>query len=163
MSADHPSRIVHRADAQRILNLPARTFARLEAEGVIVPSKRGKPGTPSEYDVGAITSAYIRYLSAHSGWTAEREARAHRDQAQAAFTTLRVKERLGQLVDAADVERTWSEMLIGVRNTVLSLPTRIRQRLPHLTLGDLNVMDAVVREILAEAATEASGNGKDQP
>jgi hypothetical protein len=47
-------------------------------------------------------------------------------------------------------------MVLQARTTLLGLPTRARQRLPHLGAADLVVLEGLVREVLEELAT-ASG------
>jgi phage terminase Nu1 subunit (DNA packaging protein) len=54
------------------------------------------------------------------------------------------------LVPAADVESEWSSILRTVRAGTLAVPSRVQQKLPHLTTHDATVIDAEVREVLTE-------------
>jgi len=47
---------------------------------------------------------------------------------------------------------TWSKIVVGTRTHLLGLPTRAKQRLPHLSNADLGVLDGLVRESLEELA-----------
>jgi len=42
--------------------------------------------------------------------------------------------------------------VVGTRTHLLGLPTRAKQRLPHLSNADLGVLDGLVRESLEELA-----------
>lgn len=68
---------------------------------------------------------------------------------------LKFKEAAGELVLAAGVERRVAEAYTNVKTRLLSLTTRLRQSIPHLTAADAIVIDAVVREALEDLATEA--------
>ena len=59
------------------------------------------------------------------------------------------------LVSAAEVERRWAAIGVQLRTGLLGLPTRARQRLPHLTAKDVAELDRLVREILEELADRA--------
>ena len=56
----------------------------------------------------------------------------------------------GELVDAAEVETAWSGVLRTVRAGMLAVPSRVQQRLPHLTAHDVTEIDAEVRDALTE-------------
>jgi terminase small subunit / prophage DNA-packing protein len=57
------------------------------------------------------------------------------------------------LLDAAEVENEWSGVLRTVRAGMLAVPSRVAQRLPHLTAHDVAEIDAEVREVLTEIGT----------
>jgi hypothetical protein len=65
-----------------------------------------------------------------------------------------LKRKTGEYVKEASVEMRWSAIIVGARTTMLSWPTRAKQRLPHLTVADLAVLDQLVREVLEELASE---------
>ena len=56
----------------------------------------------------------------------------------------------GSLVAAAEVERTWTDVLRRVRSQVLAVPSRVRSALPHLTASDVAAFDHELRDSLAE-------------
>jgi terminase small subunit / prophage DNA-packing protein len=60
-----------------------------------------------------------------------------------------------ELVPASEVESTWAGILRDVRAAMLSLPSRIQQRLPHLSATDTETIDREVRDTLTEAANDA--------
>lgn len=84
--------------------------------------------------------------------TAER-ARLAKEQADAAELKNAILRR--DLVAASDVEREWSAILRKVRAAVMAVPSRMRQTLPHLTAHDVQVLDAELRRVLEELASDA--------
>lgn len=65
-------------------------------------------------------------------------------------------ERSGRLVPADDVEDRWTTRVVRARTKLLGLPSRIKQRVPHLTVAELAEIDGLVREALEELADESS-------
>ncbi len=59
-------------------------------------------------------------------------------------------EARGELRDAEDVRREWSDVLRTVRAGMLAVPSRAGARLPHLTAHDIAEIDAEVRAVLTE-------------
>jgi hypothetical protein len=57
------------------------------------------------------------------------------------------------------LRREWPRALIRVRNSLLALPTRARQRLDELDHEDVAVLDDVVRARLTELADGAGRDG----
>lgn len=151
---------VTRIAAERITTLPHRTFARLEAEGVIVPKTRGGPGKASVYDLATIVPAYITHLKAQSARQTEQAARARREQSQAELNELKLAERTGELIDASKAERSWAEHITEARNTLLGVSTYLRTRFPHIPREVFAAVDARIREAL-EGLSEERGGEKD--
>lgn len=61
---------------------------------------------------------------------------------------LKVREKAGELIQAAQVESAITTMVVAARTKLLGLSTRAKQKLPHLAPGDLTTIDAIVRELL---------------
>jgi phage terminase Nu1 subunit (DNA packaging protein) len=110
------------------------------------------------YDLKASVHAYcahIREVAAGRGGaqqlnlTAER-ARLAREQADS--YELKNAVTRGELVEVAEAERAWSDTLRTVRSCMLAVPSRVRQRLGHLTVADIEAVDFEVRNALTEAA-----------
>ncbi|WP_353641380.1 hypothetical protein [Mesorhizobium sp. WSM2239] len=59
-----------------------------------------------------------------------------------------------ELIPAVEVEREWSAILRHVRAAMLALPSRIQQRLGHLTAHDMTSIDREIRDALAEIARD---------
>jgi phage terminase Nu1 subunit (DNA packaging protein) len=75
---------------------------------------------------------------------------------QASLAELKVAERRGELLDAAEVERTWGGVVRTIRASMLAIPSRCGARLPHLTAADIAEIDAEVRAALTVPADELS-------
>jgi phage terminase Nu1 subunit (DNA packaging protein) len=75
--------------------------------------------------------------------------------ARAEAFELQTARKKRELVPAAEVETRWAGMVLQARTTLLGLPTRARQRLPHLGAADLVVLEGLVREVLEELAAGA--------
>jgi phage terminase Nu1 subunit (DNA packaging protein) len=64
------------------------------------------------------------------------------------------KRAAGELVDAAAIQARIVEIFTTCRTKLLGLPTKAKQRLPHLALADVSALDDVVRESLEELVPE---------
>lgn len=70
--------------------------------------------------------------------------------AQARLAQLKADRMAGTLVEAAAVEREWSDVLRTVRAGVLAVPSRVAARLPHLSKHDVAEIDQEIRAALGE-------------
>jgi phage terminase Nu1 subunit (DNA packaging protein) len=70
--------------------------------------------------------------------------------AQANFAEIEAAKMRGDLVDAAEVEAELSGVLRTVRAGLLAVPSRVSQRLPHLSPHDVAEIDAEVRTVLTD-------------
>ncbi len=133
-----------------LLSLSPAMLSELKKRGIAV--HRGQ----NAYVLRATTRAYVEHLrgvAAGRGGeehvtslTAER-ARLAKEQAdgQAMKNAL----RRGELVEAVEVERAWSDILRQVRARVLAVPSRLRQSL-SLTPLDAERIDRELRDALSE-------------
>lgn len=143
---------MHRHEARQFLGgIPERTFARLEAEGIIVPAERGKAGRPSVYDLTAITPAYIKHLQGAAPATGERESRARRDRSQADLNELRLKEARKELLPRAQIIRDGRNFIVAAKAKLLALPRRIVQA-GLITQEQQAAVADLIREALEEMA-----------
>lgn len=109
------------------------------------------------YDLEATVRGYVAHLrgtaSGRGGeehvvsLTAER-ARLAKEQADA--QALKNAKLRGDLVEASEVERTWSDVLRQVRARVLSVPSRLRADLPQIDALTINALDRALRDALTE-------------
>ncbi len=108
-------------------------------------------------DLTATTRAYVQHLrSIAAGWgttdqaaqlTAER-ARLAREQADA--QALKNGKLRGELVEAAEVERQWGDLLRKVRARILAVPSRLRADLPEVAGETFHAIDRALRDALTE-------------
>jgi len=64
----------------------------------------------------------------------------------------------GEMVEIAEVERQWQNILRVVRSGLLALPSRVASILPHLTRADKTAIEREVRSILEELAAHEFGS-----
>jgi phage terminase Nu1 subunit (DNA packaging protein) len=109
------------------------------------------------YDLIETVGRYVEHLrGAASGRGSEEQAltltgeRARLARAQADAQELKNATLRGLLVPAIEVEREWSGTLRSLRSQLLAVPSRVRQRLGHLTTGDVDAIDRELRDALAQ-------------
>lgn len=82
----------------------------------------------------------------------ESRARSEFEKANLLELERRQKERL--LVARKDVELTWATVVSTARTKILGVPSRVKQRIPHLSLEELEIISAIIREALQEIADQ---------
>lgn len=126
-----------------LLGVSQNTLADLVRRQIAIKTRR------NEYDMRATVRAYTAHLREMAAaraaptktLTLERE-RLIREQADR--EALRNRQRRGELLDAAAVERNWTELFSYVRGALLAIPSR----LSHLTPQDAAVVDREIRDAL---------------
>lgn len=109
--------------------------------GTPPPAAQGDRGEAIEPDPDAQGEATIATASAR-----EKHWRSK-------LAELQYKQRAGELVNGAEMADRMATDYGTVRTKLLGLPSKAKQRLPHLTLADLATLDEIVREDLEELAT----------
>ena len=67
---------------------------------------------------------------------------------KAKLAELEYRTRARELSPVKDMHQEYSAFVVEIRNLILGLPTRFKQRVPHLSHDDLLPLDELVREIL---------------
>lgn len=83
----------------------------------------------------------------------ESRARSEYEKANLLELERRQKEKL--LLPADQVHKAWAQSVTIAKTKLLAVPTRMRQRIPHLTLEEIAIADQLIRECLEELAAEA--------
>ena len=112
------------------------------------------------YDLGETVRRYVEHLRGTASGRGGDEhvltltgERARLARVQADAQELKNATSRGELVPAAEVERTWGDMLRQVRARILAVPSRLRQA--HSLPGEIaDDMDRELRDALTEL-----GNG----
>ncbi len=81
-----------------------------------------------------------------------RAARARREAAEASLAEDELRRSRGEFLLAAVVEARMVEVFSSCKTKLLALPSRLRQRQPDLTLGQVAAVDALIREALEDLA-----------
>ena len=82
------------------------------------------------------------------------EAKALRETYLARMARLEYGAKAGTLLDAAEVEARWAQVLSSVRGRLLAVPARCGVRVPHLTPGEVAQIADEIRDALAELGGE---------
>lgn len=75
---------------------------------------------------------------------------------QANLLEIERRQKEGQLVERESVLGTWAQLINSAKSKLLSVQTTVRQRIPHLTAEEGEVIDVVIRAALADL-TESAG------
>ncbi len=95
-------------------------------------------------DGGIDDTGHGSYSAERARWVAEKALLAELQ---------RLERERGSLLEAEAVEHEWSDVLRTVRAGMLAVPSRVAQRLPHLTAHDVSEIDSEIRAVLAEIGT----------
>ena len=82
------------------------------------------------------------------------ESRARSEYEKANLLELERKQKERMLLPADQVERVWATTVATVKTKLLAVPTRLRQRIPHLSLEEVAIADELIRESLQDLAAE---------
>jgi hypothetical protein len=147
---------VHRLEARKILgDVAERTFAKLEADGVLVPARRGRGGRPSVYSLETIVPAYLVYVTAQRP-SSDRDARSRKDISQAELNELRLKTQKGELLPRDQVilegqhyTKAWSAKVRALPRQLVQAGIVMRDQEPAVA--------AICRDLLSEIASWRTG------
>ena len=138
---------LHTEEMAKMLNVTPRHMAMMVTKGIL--EKSG----PAQYNTRQTVLAYIAYKSkgGNSDLDAEklRLARANAEKIELANAKAN-----GLLAPLDAVEREWVGVLRGVRSAMLAMPSRVAQRLGHLSAHDIAAIDREVRDSLEELSAD---------
>lgn len=138
-------------DLCALLDLSSGALTDLKKRGIAVHLGH------DSYDMEATVRAYVQHLRGiAAGWGSADQAaqlsveRARLAKEQADAHALKNAKLRGELVEAAEVERTWGDVLRQVRARILAVPSRLRADLSELTPRQIEAMDRALRDALTE-------------
>jgi terminase small subunit / prophage DNA-packing protein len=143
-----------------LIGVSPRSCTDLAARGIIVRGP-GRTGFLLRESLRGYAEYMRRLAGGRGGESAIASATAERGRllrAQADAAEAKNKQVLGSMLDAAETERAWSDIVRQSRAAVLAVPPRCQQRLPHLTAHDISTFDTELREAL-RALGEGEANG----
>lgn len=152
MTNETKEKSVPAATLSALFDCTERALRDLADRGIVKKTGRGR------YAFDQSIRGYVRHLrgvaSGRDGATESlTAARTRLAQAKAAQAEAQIKIASGEMVAAADVERTWSNSYSTIRRVIMGLPARIASDL-SLTRADAARIDDMVRDALNEAADE---------
>lgn len=87
------------------------------------------------------------------------ESRAKTEYEKSLLLEIERRQKEGQLVERDSVIATWGQLITSAKGKLLGVPTTVRQRIPHLSAEEADLIDAVIREALEGLTMEAGCNG----
>ena len=90
-----------------------------------------------------------------SGNTTLAEASATEKLWKSRLAELEYRRQAGELVDAAEAQTRWADILVRIRTKLLAVPSKVKAVRSELTLEQIAAMDASIREALEELASGA--------
>lgn len=147
------SDLVSESELADLLGVTDRNVRELAADGVI--ERRGdRPAVYSRRQAVRAYCARLRDQGRRRG-TVDPEMRAAKvrlakEQADKLELANAIARR--EFLPANEVADGWASILRDVRAAFLALPSRLQQRLPHLTAHDVQTVDSEIRDILGELA-----------
>jgi hypothetical protein len=90
------------------------------------------------------------------------ESRAKTEYEKSLLLEIERRQKEGQLVERESVVSTWAQLINSAKSKLLGVKTASRQRIPHLTAEEAEIIDGLIRAALADL-TEEAGCRVDQP
>lgn len=149
--------MANQVEVARHLYMTKQALSQHIKDGHIPNAERGG------FSLDECREAYIRHLREQAAGRLGKDAtlsltdeRAGLAKAQREAQELKNAVTRGEYVSAADVTHRWADILRAVRSGILAVTSRIRHRLPHLTVDDAEVIEQEIRDALT-----ALSNGDD--
>jgi hypothetical protein len=80
------------------------------------------------------------------------EERARHEKERRLIAELDRRQKAGELVYKADVEQAQMAIALTLKNQLEALPKQIKQQLPHLSIGDEEMIERLVAKVLTAVA-----------
>jgi len=74
---------------------------------------------------------------------------------QANLLEIERRQKEGQLVERESVLNTWAQLINSAKSKLLGVKTACRQRIPHLTAEEAEIVDGLIRDALEALAADA--------
>lgn len=136
-------------EVAKLFKKTTRYVRDLAADGILV---RVAPGI---YDLGAALPVLVEKRASK---TADERLRLAAQQAD--NWELKNAQLRGELLPAVEVEQGWSNLVSDAKARLLAVPTRVQQRIAHLTAHDVAEIEMEIREALTALAAQVDDDGK---
>ncbi len=160
--AEHGSWIAEtctKTDLSILLGLSVRTLTDMAATGVLVPG--AKKGT---YQTTASVQNYVKRLREVAAARSEEqrnplnEEKLQTERVIRQLKEIELAERRGDMLSLDEVSENWTAFARKVKAAFLGLPTKIRQKLPHVSTADGEIIRKTVRRVLQDLAKEVDAS-----
>lgn len=149
------------ADLARLLGIGPRRLRELAELGVVPRTPRGR------YPFADAVAAYVAHLrEVAAGRRGEvtgddgdvldlATERARLARSQRELAEIKKARELGELVDAEAVKAGFTNQVTAARNRLLGVPSEAKQRIPHLTIEEIETIEDLVGQALQDVADGA--------
>lgn len=80
------------------------------------------------------------------------EERARREREVRIMAQMDRRQREGELLERSEVERAWAQSVTIAKTALMGVPSRAKERIPHLDLNEIEVLTELIRGALEEVA-----------
>lgn len=141
---------------------PARTGARPGAHGAQSAPFEPHPGIVAQAAAEAhLATTRVREILAAEGVVLSPDEALTFNHARTAEKIVQTWERdrahaeaAGRMIDAAVAERRWADEMVKLRARLLAISGKVAMHLSHLTPHEVQEIDQVVRDTMADAAED---------
>lgn len=133
-----------------LLGVSKRAVSDFVERGIVVKTERNR------YDMRRSIQLYCEHLRTMAagrsgdGADALTTERARLAREQADQTAMKNAAMRREMIPITDVRHEWTSIGRRIRNGIMSVPSRCRQMLPHLTTFDVDVIDRELRSALSD-------------
>lgn len=151
--------ICTKSDLSVLLNISIRALGDLDAKGVLV--KAPKNGT---YFTQPSVTNYIEKLRTAAAGRSEEQRNPLSDERLAdarvnrQIAELKLAQMRGDILTLDEVTESWSKFATAVKTASLSLPSKARTMIPHLTAHDAETIRTLVKDMLNDLADEVEAS-----
>ena len=138
----------------KLLKLTERRVQQLAKDDIIPKAERGK------YDLISSVHGYIDFLKAKAGgdFTAEDVIKNKNKlmKAKAEIAEIEKMKATGELIPKEEVKRTWLELVLKVKQKLLSIPNKVAPVV--VTVNSINEIKLILQDKIYEALYEISSD-----
>jgi phage terminase Nu1 subunit (DNA packaging protein) len=138
--------IITTAELSRVLNISDRQIRNLAEKGIFTKLSRGKFNLTES--VQAYISFKVNEFAGRMGSIKEERTRLIKLQADKVQFELNIAR--GDYLPFELFVPTWQELIGSSRSRLLSIPSTLKNKMPHLDNDVINSIDHSIREVLSE-------------
>ncbi len=145
-----------KSDLAVILGISTRSVSDWDTRGVLIRAAGGRYQTLASINnyIGALREKKAGRKSLDSGEKlSEKELN---QQVVRQINEVKLAQLRGDVLTLDEVAESWGKFATAVKGAVLSVPTRARKTIPHLTPHDGETLKRICRDILTDLARRTS-------
>lgn len=150
--------VCSKADLSLLLGISIRALGDLHAKGVLVPA--AKRGT---YQTMPSVKAYIDRLRMVAANRSEdqrnplNDERIKSEQVGRQIQEIKLAQMRGEVMTLEEVSESWTKFATMMKSSALTIPSKARTMIPHLTAHDAETIKIIVKDMLNDLADEVEG------